>query len=219
MKASQKFSHTIAAIILACSTCHADSEFQKIYNDRHSQADEQSATVNTIDYFSGVQETTDQQDELSADLQELIQQETNQKVIEFLSQAEELMSQSTDLLESQTTGQSSIVINNEVIERLYNAAKQKSQSPGQSKEQNDALMQMMQRMMEEAFDDKEAQGNAQQSSGDGEGANGSSTQTLGNATSENTKQRRISRKSGTILKNIPREFQEIIESYNREISK
>lgn len=68
------------------------------------------------------------QDELSADVQDLIQEQTDRKVIELLLAAENLMGEATEKLEESKTGSPTIAIETEIIEKIYEAAKQKKKS-------------------------------------------------------------------------------------------
>lgn len=67
------------------------------------------------------------QDELSADVQDLIQDQTNKQVITLLEEAELLMGEATELLEEKKTDGNTIAIETEIIEKIYEAAKQKKQ--------------------------------------------------------------------------------------------
>ncbi len=70
-------------------------------------------------------QTADQQDELSADVQDLIQEQTDPKVVKLLDEAENLMGEATERLENKKTGGNTIAIETEIIEKIYEAAKQK----------------------------------------------------------------------------------------------
>lgn len=74
--------------------------------------------------------TADEQDELSADVQDLIQEQTDPKVVELLDAAEELMGEATENLEGSKTDGLTIAIETEIIEKIYEAAKQKQKSGG-----------------------------------------------------------------------------------------
>ena len=67
------------------------------------------------------------QDELSADVQELIELQTNEKVLVLLEEVEELMAGVIDNLEDADTGLKTIGDENEIIEKIFEAAKEKSQ--------------------------------------------------------------------------------------------
>ena len=68
-----------------------------------------------------------EQDDLSADVQELLDEQTNPKVIDLLSKVETLMAETIDELDDQNTGGGTIAIQTEIIEKIYEAAKEKSQ--------------------------------------------------------------------------------------------
>lgn len=70
------------------------------------------------------------QDELSADVQELIEQQTNEEVIQLLEQVEELMAEVTGALDEAETGGTTIAAETEIIELIFEAAKKKQQSSG-----------------------------------------------------------------------------------------
>lgn len=75
----------------------------------------------------GAEKLSLEQDDLSADVQELIDEQTNPKVIELLAKVETLMAETVDELEDQNTGGETIAIQTEIIEKIYEAAKEKSQ--------------------------------------------------------------------------------------------
>jgi len=66
------------------------------------------------------------QDELSADAQELIERQTNEKVIKLLEEAEKLMAEVTDKLEDKDTKSPTIAAETEIIEKILEAANEKS---------------------------------------------------------------------------------------------
>lgn len=70
------------------------------------------------------------QDELSADVQELIEQQTSEEVIQLLEQVEELMAEVTGSLDEADTGGPTIAAETEIIELIFEAAKKKQQSSG-----------------------------------------------------------------------------------------
>lgn len=79
------------------------------------------------EHQKGADKLSDDQDNLSADVQELIDEQTNSKVIELLSDVEGLMAETIDMLEDRDTGGETIAIQTEIIEKIYEAAKEKSQ--------------------------------------------------------------------------------------------
>ena len=80
-----------------------------------------------VKHDKGTQKLADDQDTVSADVQELIDEQTNAKVIDLLSQVETLMAVTTDRLDEKNTGGETIAIQTEIIEKIYEAAKEKSQ--------------------------------------------------------------------------------------------
>ena len=66
------------------------------------------------------------QDKQAANASELIDEQTNPKVIELLNKVESLMGETTDRLEDGNTGGDTIAIQTEIIETIYEAAKEKS---------------------------------------------------------------------------------------------
>jgi len=71
--------------------------------------------------------TAIEQDELSADVQDMIQEQTHPKVLGLLNEVETLMGEGTKKLEDKNSGGETIAIQTEIIEKMFEAAKQKSQ--------------------------------------------------------------------------------------------
>lgn len=69
-----------------------------------------------------------EQDELSADVQDLIDEQTDAEVIGILREIEVIMADATDLLEQKNTGGATIATETEVIEKIFEAAKKKQQN-------------------------------------------------------------------------------------------
>lgn len=67
-----------------------------------------------------------QQDNLSADVQELSEDQTNPKVIELFDKVEVLMHQVTDNLEVANTDKETLYNETLIIEKIFEAAKEKS---------------------------------------------------------------------------------------------
>ncbi len=158
------------------------------------------------------------QDELSADVQDLIQEQTNQKVVELLDDAESLMGEATKLLEEKNTGPTTIAIQTEIIEKIYEAAKQKQGGKGKGS----PMMDMMDGMMDqqaEGKDKKEGEGKDKgEGSKGGEGNEGSSD-TASKSTSgiaNNTKEeRRVPKNTSTPSISLPLEEQRALDAYNK----
>jgi hypothetical protein len=173
-------------------------------------------------HSKGSLKTANQQDELSADVQDLIQEQTDPKVVQLLEEAEDLMGEATERLEDKKTGGETIAIETEIIEKIYEAAKQKQKSKGEGKEKN-PMLEMMEGMMGEGQGegDKpgegEGEGEGEGNSG-GEGSEGNSDKandkTSGDA--NNTKEeRRVPKNTSAPSKSLPREEQRALDAYNK----
>ena len=68
-----------------------------------------------------------EQDELSADVQDLNEEQTDPQVKKLLMEVEEIMADATDRLEETKTDGTTIAIQTEVIEKIFEAAKKKQQ--------------------------------------------------------------------------------------------
>lgn len=66
------------------------------------------------------------QDELSADVQEIVEDQTNEKVILLFEEVEGLMANVTDNLDIAKTGEETLFKENLIIEKIFEAAKEKS---------------------------------------------------------------------------------------------
>ncbi len=79
----------------------------------------------------GSLQLAEEQDILSADVQDLISEQTDPKVIKLLSEVETLMTETIDELEMEKTGGETIAIETDIIETIFEAAQQKSQQSGE----------------------------------------------------------------------------------------
>jgi len=69
------------------------------------------------------QKLSKNEDELSADVQEMIEDQTNEKVIQLFEEVEDLMANVTDNLAEAETGKDTIFNENKIIEKIFEAAK------------------------------------------------------------------------------------------------
>ncbi len=69
-----------------------------------------------------------EQDELSADVQDLIDEQTDPEVIKMLREIELIMADATDLLDQKNTGGATIATETEVIEKIFETAKKKQEN-------------------------------------------------------------------------------------------
>ena len=91
------------------------TEAQKKASDKHRE---------------GAQNLAGEQDELSADVQDLIEEQTDEKVIALLEEVEEIMAEVTGSLDETNTGGKTIAAETEIIEKIFEAAKQRAQKNG-----------------------------------------------------------------------------------------
>ena len=165
----------------------------------------------------------DDQDELSADVQQLVIEQTVPKVIELLSEVEEIMDEATDLLAGADTGGETIAAQTEIIEKIHAAAKERQSQSG-SGESGSAMMDMMERMM-----GKTPEGEGEGKGGDkgekpgdqaGEGSTGlsdSANETTGGEGDGKATVRRVPKASGKAGLEIPQEFNKACDAYNRGV--
>lgn len=169
------------------------------------------------------------QDELSADVMELIESQTVPQVIELLEEVEKIMAEVTDdLLESKTGGET-MAAQTEILEKILAAAKKKQQASSESspdsKESMGAMMDMMERMTgkepgdqqgppKEGGDKPSDKGDGGGSTGDSDSANG---QNDGNS-SDLTSERVIPKGSAPSGRSLPNEFRKLLDAYNRNSS-
>ncbi len=163
----------------------------------------------------------DEQDELSADVQQLVIEQTVAEVIELLTEVEDIMGETTDYLVERETGGRTIAAQTEIIEKIHNAAKAKQQQEG-SGEAGSAMMDMMERMMGKTEGEGKDGGKKGDQPGDkaGEGQTGESdtANTAEAGISGGTvEERRIPKAAGTAGRSLPGEFQQALDAYNRGV--
>ena len=161
----------------------------------------------------------EEQDELSADVQQLVIEQTVPQVIELLNQVEEIMDEATDRLAEADTGGETMAAQTEIIEKIHAAAKERQSQSGSGKS-GGAMMDMMERMM-----GKKPEGDAKkQGQGDQPGDQGGSgmtgeSDTAGEAdggqSEDKVEPRRVPKASGTAGRDVPEEFRGALDAYNR----
>lgn len=160
------------------------------------------------------------QDELAADVQQLIIEQNNEKVIELLESVEAAMDEASELLFESDTGGGTIAAETEVIERIFEAAQERSNQSGEGGETSGAMLEMMREMMGKGQPGDQPGQQPGQNPGDtgGEGRTGDSdTANSDNsgATGGKSVERRVPKASGSAGQGLPREFQEALDAYNR----
>lgn len=122
----KSLTNTILCLTLASLTSLADEHANK------SAANESTADQNTASILQHHGEKAQllslEQDELSADVQDLIDEQTDPEVIKMLREIEMIMADATDLLDQKNTGGATIATETEVIEKIFEAAKKKQQN-------------------------------------------------------------------------------------------
>lgn len=88
-------------------------------------AEEETTAEVLAKHQKGSTQLASEQDELSADVQDLIDEQTDEKVIVLLEEVEEIMAEVTDDLDSNETGGPTIAAETDIIEKIFDAAKQK----------------------------------------------------------------------------------------------
>ncbi len=171
----------------------------------------------------GASKVADDQDELKADVQQLVTEQTVPKVMELLGQVEDIMIEVTDHLSDADTGGFTIAAQTEIIEKIHEAAKQKQQQ-GQGGKSGGAMMEMMERMMGKTPDgDGQGKGKGEKP-GDkgGQGQTGESDtgndSTLGSGGGK-SEVRRVPKAAGSTDVEIPEEFRKAFDAYNRGVEK
>jgi hypothetical protein len=172
----------------------------------------------------GSTKLADEQDELSADIQQLIIEQTVPKVIELLNEVEDIMDEATDKLADSDTGGETIAAQTEIIEKIHAAAK-KRQSEGGAGQSGGAMMDMMERMMgkkPEGEGPGKGKGDKPSDQGNGGGVTGESdtgNEAAAGAPGGNAEQRRVPKAGGSAGQEIPSEFQKALDAYNRGVEK
>lgn len=169
----------------------------------------------------GAAKIADAQDELSADVQQLTIEQTVPKVIEMLTEVEEIMDEATDKLAEADTGGLTIAAQTEIIEKIHAAAKEKQKQEG-SGQSGSAMMDMMERMMGKSpGGDQPGKGKGKDGPGEegGQGATGLSDAaneaSAGSASGGKIEPRRVPKAGGTAGRVLPEEFRKALDAYNR----
>ena len=186
-------------------------------------ADEPVEEVSLIErHAEGSEKLADEQDELSADVQQLLIEQTADQVIKLLDEVEGIMDETTDYLADLDTGGKTIAAQTEIIEKIHAAAKAKQQQSGAG-EAGGAMMDMMERMMGMKEGEGEGEGKGKEK-GKGAGDQGGQGQTgdsdaandgNGGTSGGDVEERRVPKAAGTAGKSLPSEFQDALDAYNR----
>jgi len=171
-----------------------------------------------LKHHEGSTKVADDQDELSADVQQLTLEQTIPQVIKLFKEVEGIMDEATDWLAEYDTGGRTIAAQTDVVEKIYEATKErkKQQGGGQA---SGAMMDMMEKMMEEG-EGKQGEpkkGNKPSDTGGGgvEGDSDAANEATGGAGDGKSEIRRVPKAGGTAGAPLPEEFRKALDAYNR----
>ena len=179
-------------------------------------AEDQTPEERLAMHRDGSSKLADEQDELSADVQQLVIEQTAPKVIELLADVENIMDEATDRLADTDTGGETIAAQTEIIEKIHAAAKEK-QSQGGAGKSGSAMMDMMERMMGNKPEGEPKPGKKPNDQGGG-GVSGDSNSGNDAAIGQGggkSEARRVPKASGESGAEIPEEFRKAFDAYNR----
>lgn len=176
-----------------------------------------------VQHKEGSDKVAEDQDELSADVEQLVIEQTVPKVIELLGKVEDIMDEATEKLATADTGADTIAAQTEIIELIHAAAKEKqNQSSSQS---GGAMMDMMERMMgKEPGQQQQPKPGGKESDNEkgGGGVTGDSntaSEAVPGQAGGNGETRRIPKAAGSAKIEIPEEFRKAFDAYNRGAEK
>lgn len=190
----------------------------------------------------GSRKLSEDQDELAADVQQLVIEQTMPTVIEMLKGVNEAMDEASGLLVEFDTSGVTIAAETDVIEKIFEAAKERQKQRQQQQQQDgqqpqpgegqqpgeggSAMLDMMAEMLgiEKPNGNKPGEPQQGQQAGDqgGEGQTGKSNAAnsgISGATGGKSEERRVPKASGNAGQGLPREFQEALDAYNRDAEK
>lgn len=177
-------------------------------------ADDPELAAKMSQHQTGARKLSEKQDELAADVQQLTIEQTAEKVIKLFRAVEDAMDDASEQLYDHDTGGETIAAENDVIEKIFEAAKEKKK---QCKDGScsGAMLDMMQRMMGQEPGKKPGKKPGEKP---GEGMTGESStanKNLSGVAGGNTEERQVPKGGGSAGKTLPREFQDALRAYNR----
>jgi len=176
-----------------------------------------------VKHQQGAAKVANAQDELAADVQQLTIEQTIPMVINLFKEVEGIMDEATDWLAEYDTGGRTLAAQTEVIEKIYEASKERQKQQGSGKS-GGAMMDMMEKMMQEGEGkegEKPKKGSKPSDKGGG-GVTGDSdaandpSDAAGDGKSE---ARRVPKAAGTAGRALPEEFRNALDAYNRGLEK
>jgi hypothetical protein len=186
-------------------------------------AEEETREASLAKHQEGAVKVADDQDELSADVQQLVIEQTIPKVIELLNEVKVIMNEATDRLAKADTGGATLAAQTEIIEKIHAAAKKK-QSQGGGSKPGAAMMDMMERMMgkkpEGESKGKGKDGKASDQGGEGmTGLSDTANDAGAGQAGGKSEIRRVPKAAGGANLEIPEEFKKAFDAYNRGAEK
>lgn len=189
-------------------------------------AEEAAKNDNRAKHQEGSALVADEQDELSADVQQLVIEQTVPKVIELLGEVEEIMDEATERLGDADTGVDTMAAQTEIIEKIHAAAKEKQGQEGSGGKSGSAMMDMMERMMGKKPGEEKKPGQpgkdgpASDSGSNGmTGGSDSGNEAAGGSDTGKSEARRVPKSAGAASAEIPEEFKKAFDAYNRGAEK
>lgn len=175
-----------------------------------------------VKHQQGTSKVANEQDELGADVQQLALEQTVPKVIDLFKEVEGIMDEAIDWLAEYDTGGRTIAAQTEVVEKIFEATKERQKQQGGGKASG-AMMDMMEKMMEEG-EGKEGEPKKGKKPGDqpGQGQTGDSdaaNEATGGAGDGKSEIRRVPKAAGTAGAPLPEEFRKALDAYNRGMEK
>lgn len=182
-------------------------------------AEETSRDAKMAEHREGSEKASEQQDELAGDVQQLRIEQTIPKVIELLDEVENMMDEASEKLAEADTGGATIAAQTEVIEKIFQAAKQKQQQSQGQGQGAQGMMEMLKRMMGEGSEGDEKKSGKKPGNQGGDGQKGDSdtpnSANQGAANSAFAEERRVPKASGSSTQDFPLEFRQALDAYNR----
>ena len=90
-----------------------------------------------VDHGAKTTELADEQDELAADVVEMIEQQTAENVIELLTEVEVIMGETIERLDEEDTGSDTLAAQTEIIEKIFEAAEKRQQQKEQEQKEQE----------------------------------------------------------------------------------
>jgi len=189
----------------------------------YSQADDKPVPDNpVIQHRKNAEKLAADQDELTANVKQMILEQTAPPVIKLLEQVKDAMNDSSDGLAAHDTGGTTIAAETDVIEKTLDAAKERQKQQGG--ESGSAMLDMMERMAGKSKEGKKPGDPKDGKPGDqpGQGQKGDSNgskQSVGGQIGGKDDVRRVPKAAGASGQPLPAEFRQALDAYNRGAEK